>query len=72
MCQKVQMQRDNTQKSLQKLYSKCNIYYKYQNLAAVCSLYDSIATGICTRLEGPDGAYNKYDVEMRQDDYTTG
>ena len=71
MCQKVQMQRDNTQKSLQKLYSKCNIYYKYQNLAAVCSLYDSIATGICTRLEGPDGAYNKYDVEMRMDKMIT-
>lgn len=67
MMQRVKEQYENTRHCLCNLYAKCNIYHKYQNLAAVCSFYDYIAAGICTKLEGSDGAYNKYDIEMRMD-----
>ena len=67
MLQRVLDAQEQIRNSLWKLYAECNVYHKYRNLAAVCSFYDYIAAGICTKLEGPDGAYNKYDIEMRMD-----
>ncbi len=67
MLRKILQQKQNTYTVLREMYTTCNIYSKYQNLAAICSFYDYIAAGICTRLEGNDGAYNKYDIEMRMD-----
>lgn len=65
LLQKIRDQERRTSDSLHKLYVECNVYYKYRNLSAVCAFYDYIAAGICTKLEGMDGAYNKYDTEMR-------
>lgn len=33
----------------------------------MCSLYGYFDTGVCTQLEGHEGAYNKYDTESRLD-----
>lgn len=56
-----------TQKHLQSLYD-CNIIHpKYRGLIPVCSLYGYFDTGVCTQLEGHEGAYNKYDNESRLD-----
>lgn len=47
------------------LYFHCNIYSKYRNFVAVCSFYEYITSGRCRSLEGPEGAYNKYEEEIR-------
>lgn len=56
-----------TKMTLQKLYSRNIIHPKYQGLIPVCSLYGYFDTGVCTQLEGHEGAYNKYDTESRLD-----
>ena len=56
-----------TKMTLQKLYNRNIIHQKYQGLIPVCSLYGYFDTGVCTQLEGHEGAYNKYDTESRLD-----
>lgn len=56
-----------TKMTLQKLYNRNIIHPKYQGLIPVCSLYGYFDTGVCTQLEGHEGAYNKYDTESRLD-----
>lgn len=63
----VREQKNKTFEKLGQIYSKNIIYPKYRNYAAVCSFYDYIESGRCSTLEGPDGAYNKYDIEVRLD-----
>lgn len=48
-----------------KLYSMGVIYIKYRSFIPVSSFYDYLASGRCSSLEGPDGAYNLYESEMR-------
>ena len=55
-----------TQKVLEKLYSADIIYPKYRNMIAMCTIYEYFATGRCTELTGADGAYNLYEMELRQ------
>lgn len=58
--------------SLLVLYSKVNIYYKYRNIVAMTTMYDYIAAGICTTLEGPNGAYKFFEEQaMRKHIATT-
>lgn len=49
-----------------KLYSLGIIYEKYRNLVAVSQFLDYLESGRCTKLTGPDGAYNLFESEMRQ------
>lgn len=54
------------QAALRNLYEEGIIYPKYQNLVAVSTIYEYLASGRCDRLEGPNGAYNLYEMELRQ------
>lgn len=54
------------QAALRKLYEEGIIYPKYQNLVAVSTIYEYLASGRCDKLKGPNGAYNLYEMELRQ------
>lgn len=56
-----------TQSLLREYYGKGILHYKYQNLVAVSYLLDCIDTGRCTQLDGPNGAYNQFELEVRMD-----
>ena len=60
-------QSKKTVDTLNKLYNKGVIHKKYWGLVPICSLYGYFDTGVCTQLEGHEGAYNKYDTECRLD-----
>ena len=53
--------------SLYTLYSKNVIYAKYRNLVTIATLFEYIDSGRCFELEGPNGAYNLYEGELRSD-----
>ena len=53
------------QTSLTKLYSQNIVYAKYRNLVAISTIYEYFDSGRCTELEGPNGAYNMYEGELR-------
>lgn len=48
-----------------KLYSFNVIFGKYRNLVALSSFYEYLMSGRCISLEGPGGAYNIYETEIR-------
>ena len=50
---------------LESLYSCGVIYEKYRDPVALASFYDYLASGRCSILTGPDGAYNLYESEIR-------
>ena len=52
--------------ALENLYDVNIIYPKYRNLVAVTTIYEYLASGRCDTLEGTDGAYNLYEMELRQ------
>ena len=52
--------------ALGKLYAENIIYPKYRNMVAVTMIYEYLESGRCSQLEGPDGAYNLYEMELRQ------
>ena len=58
---------EKTRAAREKLYRYNIIHPKYHGLIPVCSLYGYFDTGVCTQLEGHEGAYNKYDTESRLD-----
>lgn len=43
------------------------LFPKYRNMVAVCSLYEYFLSKRYSELEGPDGAYNRYETEIRLD-----
>ena len=48
-------------------YERMNVIFpKYRNLVAYSTFYEYLETGRCTALSGPDGAYNLYESELRQ------
>ena len=51
--------------ALYQLYNKNVIYRKYRNGAAVSTFIDYLEAGRCSSLDGPDGAYNLYESELR-------
>ncbi len=55
-----------TENTLKKVYSKNIIHPKYRDFVAVSQIYEYIDTGRCTELEGPNGAYNLFESELRQ------
>ena len=56
----------DTRRTLERLYSNDWIYGKYRNLVAMTTMYEYFITGRCSELAGPDGAYNLYEQETRQ------
>lgn len=52
--------------ALDDLYSEDIIYPKYRNLVAISAINEYLMSGRCDKLEGPDGAYNLYEMELRQ------
>lgn len=54
------------QAALQQLYDINVIFPKYRNLVAISMIYEYLSSGRCDRLDGPDGAYNLYEIELRQ------
>ncbi len=52
--------------ALEQLYAENVIFPKYRNLVAVTAINEYFMSGRCDKLEGPDGAYNLYEMELRQ------
>lgn len=50
-----------------KLYSTNILFGKYRHLSAISTIYEYIESGRCSKLKGPDGAYNLYESETRAD-----
>lgn len=59
--QALEAKQADSQRLLDQYYSLNVIHPKYQNLPAICSIYEYLESGKCSSLIGPDGAYNKYD-----------
>lgn len=53
------------QTSLTELYSLNIVYSKYRNFVTIATIYEYFDSGRCTELEGPNGAYNMYEGELR-------
>ncbi len=51
---------------LEKLYALDYIFPKYRSFVSISSIYEYFASGRCTELTGPNGAYNLYEAELRQ------
>lgn len=52
--------------ALKQLYSEDIIFPKYKNIIAITTINEYLMSGRCDKLEGPDGAYNLYEMELRQ------
>lgn len=52
--------------ALHELYDQNLIFPKYRNLVAITTINEYLASGRCYELEGPNGAYNLYEMELRQ------
>lgn len=55
-----------TERILKSYYDKDIIFEKYRNLVAMTTMYEYFASGRCSELEGPNGAYNLFEQETRQ------
>lgn len=42
------------------------VFPKYLDMVALASIYEYLIAGRCSKLEGPDGAYNLFENELRQ------
>lgn len=52
--------------ALERLYAENVIFPKYRNLIDVTVINEYLLSGRCDKLEGIDGAYNLYEMELRQ------
>lgn len=52
--------------TIELMYRENIIFPKYRNLVAITAINEYLLSGRCDRLEGPDGAYNLYETELRQ------
>ena len=52
--------------TLNEFYSENVIYPKYRNFVAITAINEYLLSGRCDKLEGSDGAYNLYEMELRQ------
>ena len=57
---------EESRKALNSLYDLNIIFEKYRNIVAMTTIYEYFASGRCSELEGPNGAYNLYESELRQ------
>ena len=54
------------EKALEEFYEQNIIFPKYRNIVAITAINEYLMSGRCFELEGPDGAYNLYEMELRQ------
>jgi hypothetical protein len=54
------------EKELQEIYNQNIIFPKYRNFLAINQISEYIDSGRCSELEGPYGAYNLFENELRQ------
>ena len=52
--------------ALKQVYEKNIIFPKYRNFVAITAINEYLESGRCSTLEGADGAYNLYEMELRQ------
>lgn len=52
--------------ALKKHYEQSVIFPKYRNMVAITMINEYLMSGRCFELEGPNGAYNLYESELRQ------
>ena len=52
--------------TLQSHYEQNIIFPKYRNMVAIATINEYLMSGRCFELEGPNGAYNLYEMELRQ------
>ena len=52
--------------ALANTYNENIIFPKYRNLVAISAINEYLLSERCTQLEGADGAYNLYEMELRQ------
>ena len=57
--------RQQLKTSLDRLYEQNVLYAKYRNFVAVATIFEYFDSGRCNELEGPNGAYNMYEGELR-------
>ena len=57
---------NEAQNTLNYIMSRGPVKERYSNLAALCSIRFYLRSGICNRLEGEDGAYEKYMKDLDQ------
>ena len=56
----------NLTAALEAHYAQNILFPKYRNLVAVSSIEEYLLSGRCATLEGANGAYNLYEMELRQ------
>ena len=62
----IQYNISQTEQALEQYYSMDIIYSKYRKkLVAISSFYEYLSSRRCYSLEGPDGAYNIFETEIR-------
>ena len=54
------------EEALQAVYDENVIFPKYRNFVAITTINEYLMSGRCSELEGPNGAYNLYEMELRQ------
>lgn len=57
---------ETLEKALKNNYDEDIIFPKYRNLVAITAINEYLMSGRCSQLEGPEGAYNLYEKELRQ------
>lgn len=60
-----------SEERLQEMYNLGLIYPKYQNMVMINYIYELLESGICSVLQGPIGAYNVLETNMRLDKIIT-
>ena len=69
-CSSIIQQHDNTLQALEEAlaahYNSGLIFPKYRNMVAITTISEYLVSGRCYELEGPNGAYNLYEMELRQ------
>ena len=63
--EKCEQSQHEQQKLLQEYYDLDYIYPKYRGLVPISTIYEYLASGRCSTLTGPNGAYNLYEMELR-------
>lgn len=58
---------NDTKNTLEEFYDMNIIYPKYRSLIPIASFCDYLKSGVCDELEGHEGCYNKFDLEVRLD-----
>ncbi len=64
--EQIQAKLEEIEKVSDEYFSVDIIFPKYRSLVALSSFYEYLSSGRCEELTGPNGAYNLYEMESRQ------